>query len=459
LEVTGTGFGGGGTTVARSNLDASGITHSLVTSAGNPGAIVVDGGHIYWANGTTFSIGRSNLGGSGANPTWLPLGSVNASGIALDGTYIYWADGSEYIGRARLDGSAPEPHFIDFHAGSYPSAIALTGSTLYVTEPTQIVSVPAGGGSSQLVTALPANSFPTAMAASGGYLYFSAPNLTGNPAPTGTIGRVQINGTGLVDSYIANLYYPTGVATDGTWIYWVDHGGAQNQIGRALLGSTTTTNRNDSFISEPGGPAGVAVDSGIDPTTTTLSCTPTSVATGNPTTCTAVVHDSASTSPPTGNVNLTGNGATFFSGNPCTLTPLSGGGGSSCVVGAVPTVAGTQTLIAAYSGDPVHSSSSGTLSLCAGSACTSSGGGGGGPGGTRKAPACVVPKLLGKSLAAARKALASAHCKLGKVTKPKARRGRRLSPLVVAGQGRRAGTKLPEGAGVSVRLGVRKKHR
>jgi hypothetical protein len=61
---------------------------------------------------------------------------------------------------------------------------------------------------------------------------------------------------------------------------------------------------------------------------------------------------------------------------------------------------------------------------------------------------CVVPRLGGDSLAAARHALAKAHCSLGKVTWPRAHHGK----LVVAAQGVRSGRKLADAAKVSVTL-------
>ena len=58
---------------------------------------------------------------------------------------------------------------------------------------------------------------------------------------------------------------------------------------------------------------------------------------------------------------------------------------------------------------------------------------------------CVVPKLKGKTVAAARRALAAANCKLGKVT----RRGRGR-PGRVRSFSPKAGTSLPAGATVPV---------
>jgi beta-lactam-binding protein with PASTA domain len=62
---------------------------------------------------------------------------------------------------------------------------------------------------------------------------------------------------------------------------------------------------------------------------------------------------------------------------------------------------------------------------------------------------CVVPSLKGDTLAAARRALRQAHCKLGRVTPPPRGHGRH----VVTRQGLRAGSKHPAGTAVAVTLG------
>ena len=93
-------------------------------------------------------------------------------------------------------------------------------------------------------------------------------------------------------------------------------------------------------------------------------------------------------------------------------------------------------------------------------------GGGGGSGGgsvppssaplTVPAPAvCKVPKLVGLSLAKAKSALTGAHCTLGKVTQPKARKGHKLGALVVKSSSPAAGA-TAAGA-VSLTLGPKPK--
>ena len=66
---------------------------------------------------------------------------------------------------------------------------------------------------------------------------------------------------------------------------------------------------------------------------------------------------------------------------------------------------------------------------------------------------CVVPKLAGKKLARAKKALRDAHCAVGVVTKPRARKGKRLGQLVVKSTTPSAGTILADGGKVSLTLG------
>lgn len=64
---------------------------------------------------------------------------------------------------------------------------------------------------------------------------------------------------------------------------------------------------------------------------------------------------------------------------------------------------------------------------------------------------CVVPKLKGKTVAKARKALKKAHCKLGKVSKPRGH-GRKIGK-----QSKQAKTVLPSGSTVKVTLTRRRR--
>ena len=68
---------------------------------------------------------------------------------------------------------------------------------------------------------------------------------------------------------------------------------------------------------------------------------------------------------------------------------------------------------------------------------------------------CLVPKLAGISLGKAKSALRAAHCALGRVTKPKRSHG----ALVVRSSKPGAGTTLPAGSKVNLKLGPKPKKR
>jgi len=72
---------------------------------------------------------------------------------------------------------------------------------------------------------------------------------------------------------------------------------------------------------------------------------------------------------------------------------------------------------------------------------------------------CKVPKLRGKSLRAARKALKQAHCRLGGVRRPRARRGHRSPALVVLASKPGRGAVRSADARVRVTLGPRPRPR
>jgi hypothetical protein len=70
---------------------------------------------------------------------------------------------------------------------------------------------------------------------------------------------------------------------------------------------------------------------------------------------------------------------------------------------------------------------------------------------------CVVPKLRGVAFGKAKSALKSAHCTLGKVTKLKAKKGKKRGPLVVKSSKPGAGMVLPENSKVDLKLGPKPK--
>jgi hypothetical protein len=65
----------------------------------------------------------------------------------------------------------------------------------------------------------------------------------------------------------------------------------------------------------------------------------------------------------------------------------------------------------------------------------------------------VVPKLKGNSLGKAERALKKAHCAVGKVTKPKAKKGHKKRAKLVVGSAKPGkGKRLAAGTKVALRL-------
>jgi hypothetical protein len=96
-----------------------------------------------------------------------------------------------------------------------------------------------------------------------------------------------------------------------------------------------------------------------DKTTTTVSCTPTPVAEGHTTTCTATVKDTTvPANTPSGTVTWTSSGAgTFTDGPSCTLSS------GSCSVGFVPSATGKPSITATFPTSSQYLTSSGKFKI------------------------------------------------------------------------------------------------
>ena len=85
------------------------------------------------------------------------------------------------------------------------------------------------------------------------------------------LGRANLDGTGVNQSFITGASAPEGVAVDGQYLYWTNHAGT---IGRANLDGTGV---NQSFITGASAPRALAVDA-VQPPTASIT-TPASGAT------------------------------------------------------------------------------------------------------------------------------------------------------------------------------------
>jgi hypothetical protein len=224
------------TTLGRARLDGTGVEHSFVSKAGRlPCGIALDRTHIYWGEllgGAVGSpdeggaIGRANRDGSGVNARFIPPPDGGGCGVAIAGSHIYWASGGA-IGRANVDGTGVDGQFIP-------------GLAIRRTSPTSL-----GGG-------------PCGIAVAGKYVYWVNSAESAKPV---TIGRANLDGTGVNKRFITGATNGCGIAVVGGHIYWTNAGFADSRHVRSAIGRANLdgTGVNQHFIRTGGGPCGVAV--------------------------------------------------------------------------------------------------------------------------------------------------------------------------------------------------------
>ncbi len=126
--------------IGRASLDGSEVNEDLLSNGGgNQTPLAVDATHIFYA-GPLFDM-RANLDGSEAIKLGTPVieeeeefppEGIDGAPAAVDGEHFYWASTTTgYIGRAKLDGSSPEPEFLNVGGAPLAGGIAVYGNYIY----------------------------------------------------------------------------------------------------------------------------------------------------------------------------------------------------------------------------------------------------------------------------------------------------------------------------------------
>jgi hypothetical protein len=155
-------------------------TASPALAAGDPtsAAAPTTTGHIYWTNfdlnGLPGTIGRANLTGTTVNQTFIPGATqpFGSTDVTVDATHIYWADNrAGTIGRANRDGTGADPNFIT-------------------------------GLDTNKVLNITGNDTPASVAVDAAHIYWTS-------YAAGTIGRANLDGTGVHQKFITGADRPS----------------------------------------------------------------------------------------------------------------------------------------------------------------------------------------------------------------------------------------------------------
>jgi hypothetical protein len=174
-------------------------TALISISTGSPLGCAVDATYIYWANPEANTIGRAKLNGSAPEVNFI-TGCHSPQGVAVDAGHIYWCNSStNCIGRATIAGATVEQEFVK--------------------------TAPLG---------------PRGIAVDASHIYWA--NYTSN-----TIGRATTAGATVEGSWITTAEKPIGVAVDSGHVYWALY--ASQNIARATIAGGSVEN---TWIKEPG---------------------------------------------------------------------------------------------------------------------------------------------------------------------------------------------------------------
>ena len=460
-------------------------------------AVKTDGTPICWGDDTW---GQTTLPAGIGTVTQISAGTYNTCAVKTDGTPICWGDNSD--GQNTIPAGIGAVTQIATTGEGHTCAIKTDGTPLCWGDGDMgEVTIPAGIGT---VTQIVVGEWHTCAIKTDG-----TPVCWGRKAPQGPQPWLPSD-IGTVTEISAGLYHTCAIKTDETVVCWGSH--ISGQLGGspaidsaappALVGVGPISHTYTAKPSAGGGgnlPIHFSLSSGsfppgvtLDETTGLLSGTPTADGTYTgvvsatndvfspamqafsitvDTTAPAAPGGLAPTpSSPSSNLQPrivgaaeAGSTVRLYDNETCTGSPRSTGSAATFASPGlqISVTSGSMTTVYATATDAAGNTSGCSTSKAtyvnaedpvAGTGTpTDPGTGNGGPPEPR---ACVVPKLAGKTLARAKKALEAANCKLGKVTKPRRLAGKRRRVLVVKSASPQPGAQ-PADSKVDLKLRVK----
>ncbi len=259
--------------IGRSNLDGTGIRGRFIRSAAvYPNAVAIYGRHIYWVDINRDTIGRANLNGTGVNRNFMRFpdsAAFRPHDIAVGAGHIYWATDGTFIGRARLNGTHRQPRLIGVGRRFSPGSLAVNARHIYWTgsafEEPSVIGRANLNGTGVRNTFIRSRTSPSSIAVGGGHIYWTTPR--------NTIVRANLNGTGVRPRFITMPNgQPGNIEAGAGHIYWTNWNYFKHPVeGKEGFGWISRANLNGTglrtrFLVRTGGnPTDVAATSDARP--------------------------------------------------------------------------------------------------------------------------------------------------------------------------------------------------
>lgn len=225
--------------ISRVNLDGTGLERGFVTppkdspwGIGGIGGIAVDNSYIYYT--APAAIGRARLDGSHLDPHFI-TNIDSPVDIAVDRDHIYWITGGG-LGRADIDGTHVDEAFIK--GNGYD--VAIDNAHIYWTNDgydlTHISRADLDGTDVEPDFIDVPGGVLTHVAVDDSHIYWTDRNdLTEEHDQSPAISRARLDGTSIEPHFIDGLNSPGNLAVDAHHIYWQALGGSGYGISRADL--------------------------------------------------------------------------------------------------------------------------------------------------------------------------------------------------------------------------------
>jgi virginiamycin B lyase len=256
-------FNGFSNAIARANNDGTGVNEDFMFGLKDVAQFVaVSGSDIYWENGDNH-IARANINGGDVDPDFITTGSTTGiRGLAVGDGYIFWINAdTDAIGRASITGSGVDQSLIPALPNN-PCGLAVGATDLYWETDDADVGTAAINGTGENPNFIPTDAGFCGVAVDATHIYWA--NLTGTSASTSSIGRANLDGTGIDQNFVSGIAQDelNGIVVSSSRIYWALS--LSDEVGSSTISGTGV---NNAFIVQEGGGSvsSVAVDSLTSP--------------------------------------------------------------------------------------------------------------------------------------------------------------------------------------------------